>query len=195
LDQNVGQRRSAQPFSVWHNGFTGAELDAITAYGEKLVQEKATIEDEARLKIADHVRITRAAWIDQTPDTGWIYDRLWRIGHHLNLKSYMLALSGLSEKLQYTIYESAEGAHYDWHMDRSATAPAPRKLALVLQLSDPADYEGCALEIRGGSGIQAAPVARGTVIAFPAYVLHRVTPIQKGRRVSLVSWISGPLLD
>lgn len=70
----------------------------------------------------------------------------------------------------------------------------PRKLSLVLQLSDPGDYEGCALEIRAGSNIDVAPLERGAVIAFPAYVLHRVTPIRSGRRTSLVSWISGPLL-
>jgi PKHD-type hydroxylase len=34
--------------------------------------------------------------------------------------------------------------------------------------------------------------ARGTVIAFPSYVLHRVTPIIAGTRKSLVVWITGP---
>jgi hypothetical protein len=36
------------------------------------------------------------------------------------------------------------------------------------------------------------PRERGTVIAFPSCVLHRVTPITAGTRKSLVVWITGP---
>jgi PKHD-type hydroxylase len=194
LDQNVWHRRSVQPFAVWLKGFNGDELDTITAHGEKLAQEKATIEDRGRLEVSDNIRVTRTGWIVHNPETSWIYDRLWRIGYHLNQTSYRLDLSGLSEQLQYTVYESSEAGHYDWHVDHTTMTPTPRKLSLVLQLSDPADYEGCALEIRAANSIEPAPMERGAVIAFPSYVLHRVTPIVTGRRRSLVSWISGPLL-
>lgn len=194
LDQNVWHRRSVQPFTVWVNGFNNDELDAIIAYGETLAREKATIEDRGRSEISDTIRVTGTAWIAHNPDTSWIYDRLWRIGYHLNQSHYRLDLSGLSEQLQYTIYESSQASHYDWHADHTTMTPMPRKLSLVLQLSDPADYEGCELEIRAANNIDTAPMERGAVIAFPAYVLHRVTPILAGRRRSLVSWISGPLL-
>lgn len=194
LDQKVWHSRSVQPFAVWLNGFNNDELDAITTYGETLAREKATIENRGRSEISDNVRVTRTAWIAHNPDTNWIYDRLWRIGYHLNQTSYRLDLSGVSEELQYTIYKSSEAGHYDWHVDHTTMTPMPRKLSLVLQLSDPADYEGCALEIRAANSIEAAPPAWGSVIAFPSYVLHRVTPILTGRRRSLVSWISGPLL-
>jgi len=33
---------------------------------------------------------------------------------------------------------------------------------------------------------------RGLIVAFPAWTLHRVTPVVKGSRQSLVAWISGP---
>ena len=194
VDQQVWHRRSVQPFAAWLKGFNSDELDAITAYGEKQAHEKATIEDRGRLEVSDNIRVTRTAWIANNPQTSWIYDRLWRIGYHLNQSSYRLDLSGVSEELQYTIYESSEVGHYDWHVDHTTMTPLPRKLSLVLQLSDPADYEGCALEIRAANSVETAPMERGTVIAFPSYVLHRVTPILRGRRQSLVSWISGPLL-
>ena len=194
MDQEVWHRRSVQPFAVWLNGFTSDELDAITAQGEALAREKATIEDRGKSEISDDIRITHTAWIVHNPETNWIYDRLWRIGYHLNQTSYRLDLTGLSEQLQYTIYESSEAGHYDWHVDHTTITPVPRKLSLVLQLSDPAGYEGCTLEIRAANSIERAPMERGTVIAFPSYVLHRVTPIRTGRRRSLVSWISGPLL-
>jgi len=195
LDQQVWHRRSVQPFAVWLKGFTGEELDSIIAYGENLRQDKATIEDQGRVDVVhDKVRVTRTAWIGHNPQTAWIYDKLFRIAYHLNQTIYRLDLTGLSEQLQYTVYEASEGGHYDWHVDHSTVTPMPRKLSLSLQLSDPAEYEGCGLEMHAANSIETAPLERGTVIAFPSYVLHRVAPILSGRRRSLVAWVSGPLL-
>lgn len=194
MDQQDWIIRSAQPFAVWQNGFSGEELDAIIAYGEKQRHEKGAIERSGQLEAAEPIRVTRLAWIPNNAETNWIYDRLWRIGYHLNAKTWRFDLTAIAEKLQYTIYETDEGGHYDWHTDTVITAPMPRKLSLSLQLSDPADYDGCALEVRANNNIDIAPIERGAVIAFPSYVLHRVTPIARGRRASLVSWITGPLL-
>jgi PKHD-type hydroxylase len=36
-----------------------------------------------------------------------------------------------------------------------------------------------------------APREKGTVIMFPSYLLHRVTPVTKGVRKSLVLWVGG----
>ena len=192
MDQKVWHSRSVQPFAVWNKGFSNEELDAIIAYGEKLTHQKATIADGGQA--ADAVRITRMAWMAHNPETNWIYEKLWRIGYHLNQAIYRLDLTGLSEQLQYTVYESGEGGHYDWHVDHSTMTPMPRKLSISLQLSDPGDYEGGALELRAANSAETAPMERGAVIAFPSYVLHRVTPVTRGTRRSLVAWISGPLL-
>ena len=170
------------------------ELDRIRAVGEKLEHDKATIHGEGRDSSYDKVRITRTAWIANTPETNWIYDKLFRIAYHLNQQFYRLDITEMSEQLQYTIYETAEGGHYDWHVDHSTVTPEPRKLSLVLQLSDPADYEGCELQLHSANSIDSAPKERSTVILFPSYALHRVTPITAGRRTSLVSWVSGPFL-
>ena len=32
---------------------------------------------------------------------------------------------------------------------------------------------------------------QGYVAVFPSYVLHEVTPVTKGTRYSLVSWVTG----
>lgn len=185
--------RSVQPFAVWYKGFSAAELDTITAYGDQLGHNKATIEGRAREDVYDSVRITRTAWIAQNPQTAWLYERMARIGRHLNELVYRLDLTRLSEQLQYTVYGAAEGGHYDWHVDHGTVTPSPRKLSLILQLSDPKDYEGCELQIHAANKIETPPRERGTVIAFPSYALHRVTPIVSGTCKSLVSWISGPL--
>ena len=53
MDQKVWHRRSVQPFAVWLKGFTPEELDAITAYGEKLTPQKATVEYRGQRGVAD----------------------------------------------------------------------------------------------------------------------------------------------
>ena len=70
----------------------------------------------------------------------------------------------------------------------------PRKLSFSLQLSEDDSYEGCDLEIFGGSTRvpMAVPRARGTLVAFPSYVMHRVTPVTRGTRKALVFWAGGP---
>jgi PKHD-type hydroxylase len=175
---------------VWENAFTAAELDRIESHGDGLARETAGLfveqGDVARK------RITQVAWMERRDDTVWLYRRLEEIVQRLNLQFYKYAIEGLRERLQYTVYEQAEGGHYDWHVDHGAATPQPRKLSLSLQLSDPRSYEGCDLELSYGDGVKQAPRSRGTLIAFPSYVLHRVTPIVSGTRKSLVTWVSGP---
>jgi PKHD-type hydroxylase len=97
---------------------------------------------------------------------------------------------------QYARYDGGEGGHFDWHKDygKDYGAPdqEPRKLSLSIQLSDGAGYQGCELEVRAGNQVDIAPKTRGAVVAFPSYVLHRVTPITSGVRKSLVVWAVGP---
>ena len=78
---------------------------------------------------------------------------------------------------------------------------AHRKLSLVVQLSDPADYDGAELElfqVHADAGddelatFRAQSTAQGTVVVFPSFEYHRVTPLRSGMRHSLVSWVSGP---
>jgi PKHD-type hydroxylase len=110
----------------------------------------------------------------------------------INAEFYSFDLFGLEPGFQYTIYDGAEGGHYDWHVDLGGHDVEFRKISLSLQLTDPSDYQGCDLILQAGSGPFGAERARGTLIAFPSYVLHRVTPIQAGIRKSLVIWVAGP---
>ena len=105
---------------------------------------------------------------------------------------YKYELFGLVEAFQYTVYDGEEGGHYNWHVDMGRENVEPRKISLSLQLTDPLDYEGCNLVLEAGDGPYVAERGRGTVVAFPSYVLHRVTPIESGTRKSLVVWVAGP---
>jgi PKHD-type hydroxylase len=66
-----------------------------------------------------------------------------------------------------------------------------RKISITVQLSDPNDYEGGVLELNVGNTIVQMPKEKGCAVLFPSYILHRVTPVTKGIRKSLVLWVGG----
>ncbi len=63
---------------------------------------------------------------------------------------------------------------------------------MVLQLSDPEEYEGGIFELFINKHVRELPKKKGMVALFPSYFMHRVTPVTKGERRSLVLWVSGP---
>jgi PKHD-type hydroxylase len=178
------------PIVIWKDVFSPKELDAIEAYGDGLMPVRAEILGQEGG--ADKTRITRVAWMERKPDLAWLFARLEEAALKINAEFYGFDLFGLNEALQYTVYVDAEGGHYDWHVDLGAKDVEFRKISLSLQLSDPSQYKGCDLMLQAGSGPMNVERARGALIAFPSYVLHRVTPIESGIRKSLVIWVGGP---
>jgi PKHD-type hydroxylase len=67
-----------------------------------------------------------------------------------------------------------------------------RKLSFSVMLTDPEEYEGGELLLKIDSFPITPPNKKGTVIFFPSYVLHEVTPVTKGTRKTLVGWVLGP---
>jgi PKHD-type hydroxylase len=104
---------------------------------------------------------------------------------------YNFNLTGFGEPLQLTNYDNTDNGMYSWHQDFGGTVS--RKLSLVLQLSDPADYEGGNLELNAG-GYEPIRIEkrRGLLVAFPSWQVHQVTPVTQGTRQSLVAWVTGP---
>jgi len=178
------------PIVVWKDLFTPKELDAIEAYGDALMPVRAEIVGVEGN--TDHTRITRIAWMERKPKVEWLFAKLEEAVMQINAEFYSFDLFGLEQALQYTIYDGAEGGHYNWHVDLGGRDTEFRKISLSLQLTEPSRYEGCDLTLQAGSGPFGAERAQGTLIAFPSYVLHRVTPIQSGIRKSLVIWVAGP---
>ena len=181
-------------FNAWADAFTPAEIDRIVADGDSLMPERVQLAGTApgdHVAAAERLRITHTAWIDRNPDTLWLCARMQAVAQSLNDQTYQYDLRGFSENFQYTVYHGNEGGHYDWHVDHGPL-PAPRKLSMTVQLTDPSQYQGCNLEFCAGGNVEIAPRDRGTVVAFRSYVLHRVTPITAGVRKSLVVWTTGP---
>jgi PKHD-type hydroxylase len=119
--------------------------------------------------------------------TKWIYERMDAAVGSAN-RGYQFDLSGF-EILQVASYTN--GGHYDWHMDIGKGPTSTRKLGISLQLSESNDYEGGDLEFRGGGAPPVAPRTIGTMIVFPSFMQHRITPVTRGVRWSLVAWVHG----
>ena len=97
------------------------------------------------------------------------------------------------EKVKILRYEN--GGKYKWHTDCGAKETSTRKLTAVIQLSDETKYEGGDLEFGitddTGEKNYTAPRTRGSIIIFPSFLSHRVTPILSGKRYSLITWMNG----
>lgn len=176
-------------FSSLLNVFTPEEMDRIEAYGDALQAAKAGVSGEMGPAAAS-IRVTRTSWIRPAPDNQWFFLRMEQAARHLNALVYQFDLTGFSEPFQYTVYHAAEGGHYDWHVDYGKRFA--RKLSFSLQLTDPSQYDGGELQTYGGNTITPAPRMRGALVAFPSYVLHRVTPVTRGTRKTIVAWTGGP---
>lgn len=142
----------------------------------------------------DHnLRRADLVWVDDIPGAGWIMDNVVAIVGAANRDVFDFALQGFDESAQIARYDAARQGHFDWHADiGDGPLAARRKLTVVVQLSDPADYEGGTLEIMPSAQIIRAANDRGTATVFPSYLLHRVTPVTKGTRHSLTIWAHGP---
>lgn len=127
----------------------------------------------------------------------WLQDLLWQRAAEANRAAFGFDFNFLPE-LQFTHYYEGRRGHYDWHQDVFFVGdPVPktthRKISCVIQLSDPETYEGGDLEL----DLSMRPPRdelrkRGTMVLFPSFLHHRVTPVTKGERFSLVCWFEGP---
>lgn len=79
----------------------------------------------------------------------------------------------------------------DWEVDLGDGFASSRKLSYIIQLSDPKSYEGGDLEIWNVPIPGDVLRQQGTIIVFPAYSLHRMTPVTKGQKHYIAGWIHG----
>ena len=102
-----------------------------------------------------------------------------------------------SESAQFTTYYP--GQFYSWHQDSIRNSPKTRKISLSLLLNDPSEYEGGSLQFDcrnreepEDNKFETVPAnQQGTLIIFPSFTFHRVLPVIKGVRYSLVMWLMG----
>ena len=96
----------------------------------------------------------------------------------------------ITEMAQYTEYP--EGGFYDWHVDNDVNMqnePPVRKISMTCLLSPPNEFEGGDLELTKEG--QSVKLKQGQAIFFASFIRHRVAPVKRGNRKSLVMWFGG----
>lgn len=171
--------------------FTPHECAEIIKLGRSyLVDESKTFDG---LGFSD-IRKSKNSWIKPSELSRWIYSRITDAITEVN-KYYEYDLNFI-EPLQFTEYDEKYKGYYSAHVDpsKSETSPnAHRKLTFSIQLTSPETYDGGDLKLY--EDFEHPYIVNkeiGTINFFPSYVLHEVTPVTKGTRYSLVSWINGP---
>jgi PKHD-type hydroxylase len=134
------------------------------------------------------VRNTKELVIDDEKLT----NKLKMVFELANVTTYNYDIEEMEEVklLKYT-----SGGKYKWHTDCGAKEISTRKLSVIVQLSDEDSYEGGDLEFgitnETGESNYTARRTRGSIIIFPAFLSHRITPITHGIRYSLITWMNG----
>lgn len=180
LDENPAQAT----VQLMQRAFSPEECSRIIQLGEAGEAVTATTE-----KVTGY-RSSVITWIRPSKEARWLYHRIGLLFLNAN-RSYRFALAGLAEPLQFARY--GETGHFEWHTDMGVQGTSGRKLSLTIQLTAADSYEGGNLEFLSLVS-RTTPRDPGTAIIFPSFLAHRVAPVTRGQRCSLVAWAYGPAL-
>ena len=168
--------------------FTPEQCDKIIKTGLSQPQKKGTIG-----VIKDTVDVkTRLSYVSWIP-FGMLepmYRQLETVMHKVNRNHFGFDGMQLTEQAQYTEYSN--GGFYNWHMDSSVSfekEPPVRKISMSLLLNHESEFEGGDLELIEPN--RKISIKQGQAIFFASFLNHRVTPVTKGVRKSLVVWFGG----
>lgn len=158
--------------------------------------------DHGDYKEDPDVRTSDVAWINEQ----WVYDLIWPYVQEANEKAGWKYRIKSAESSQLTRYK--EGGFYNFHRDGAGDHPSAyynitnafvhgyvRKLSMSILLND--NFSGGCFEFASYCNEKCSidritGMKAGSIIVFPSYMEHRVSPVTKGTRYSLVTWFLGP---
>ena len=173
--------------------FTPEQCQMIINAGRSEPKKNGSVGSDKSIK--DVVLNTKA----RTSHISWIpfkkmvdmYKDIERIMKTTNGNHFGFDGMTITEMAQYTEYP--EGGFYNWHTDNNvnmASEPPVRKISMTLLLSPESEFEGGDLELMYEGKI--AKLKQGHAIFFASFIRHRVKPVIRGNRKSLVMWFGGP---
>lgn len=187
-----GIRQDHKHLFVHENNFLSDGLiELIQEYGSPIVQA-ATVGFGSNNENVVDKKIRNAHTIGLPPkDFSWLYKLVEKEVTKINMENYKFNLDKI-EHLTYIEYHGNqnEPGKYGKHTD--GVIHRTRKLSFSVLLSDPDEYEGGDLLVWQSNGYFTMPKKKGTIVFFPSFTEHEVTPVTKGIRRSLVGWIHGP---
>jgi PKHD-type hydroxylase len=178
--------------AYWENFLTEEDINKILNLPEWNNLKEGQIGNEM---VNTSIRDSKINWLSLNQDTLEIYQKISNTISFVNSRFFNFDLSGLYEQIQLGLYDSKDKGHYDWHIDCGYEdyINVPRKLSMALLLNSTEDFEGGEFQVKVDSDVSKnLELKKGRAWFFPSWVLHRVAPVTKGVRKSLVVWAGGP---
>jgi len=169
--------------------FTPEQCKMIIDAGQKQPRQEGEVGGGKGGTVDTKTRLSHISWIpfNVLPE---MYKTLERVMLQTNGNHFGFEGMRITEPAQYTEYPA--GGFYDWHIDSDvncANEPPVRKISMTCLLSNENEFEGGGLELMS-EGKFARP-KQGHAIFFASFIRHRVVPVTKGTRRSLVMWFGG----
>lgn len=183
---------------IIENAFTREECEKAVKSFEKYPCEKGLVGDPVdndpdgayTLRERPVLRDCYVTYAEREEHNLWLHRRLERLMQDANDRFWKFDITDYSQPLRMMTYHA--GNHFgSLHADHGPKETCFRKLTAILQASDPDTYEGGDFEMPG-EPIPPEARKQGSVLIFPAYLIHRVTPVTKGTRHSIIHRAIGP---
>ena len=190
-------------FYIFPNVLSPDTCDEIIKDGKQYILEKAEVynhRDKKSSRDDPNIRKSSVCFIEDKENK--INQLAWNFIRQANKEYFKYDLDHF-QAVQFAEY--SKGGFFDWHQDDVAMRDVSevRKLSFGVNLSDPDTYEGGELEFYNGGRplddmgeIKGEQVVKdiqsqGTVVVFDSRDWHRVKPVKKGLRYSMVCWTVG----
>ena len=172
--------------------FTPEQCKMIIAAGRAEPKQDAYVGNKKGTKGAvldTETRTSHISWIpfSKTPE---MYKDIEQIMKQTNGNHFGFDGMTITEMAQYTEYP--EGGFYEWHVDNDVNMqhePPVRKISMTCLLSPENEFEGGDLELMAEGKV--AKIKQGHAVFFASFIRHRVKPVIRGNRKSLVMWFGG----
>ena len=172
--------------------FTPEQCKMIIEAGRAEPKNNAGVGNEKGIKgghVDTNTRTSHISWIPFSKMKD-MYKDLDKIMQATNRNHFGFEGMTINEMAQYTEYP--EGGFYEWHVDNDVNCqhePPVRKISMTLLLSPESEFEGGDLELMAEGKV--AKIKQGHAVFFASFIRHRVKPVIRGRRQSLVMWFGG----
>ena len=174
------------------------DLDKIEDNASNIEAEESTVSSDNQ---KSDYRTCEIKWFHPNESTEWLFQKMTGLLQEMNGMHYLFNLSSW-EPFQHTTYHGHNGGEFKAHLDEAKVFNQSnniRKLSYSIMLNDPSEYEGGDLKIwygkmdeEGKPALKIENLKVGSLVAFPSFLLHEVTPVTEGTRKSLVCWTRGP---
>ena len=203
--KNVLKDRELCNLVIIDEVFDSDEIDLILKNGESLKMNKSsTMGSSAEESV--HIRRSENGWLSSFDGDKHFNEVVRRVND--NIFGFQLHEDEKQKAAQFTEYKGQDRGTYDWHVDAPlgvkdyrgfdtlSKKTSWRKLSVILMLSDPESYDGGEVSILDPSAhidecIQSFKLDKGSMVIFPSFVSHKVHPVTRGIRKTLVKWYEG----